>query len=73
MIGVEFVVPGTIEPDADVTARILEDTKDNGLIIGKGGLFGNALRIAPPLTVTSEEASEGFEILSDVVRRATSS
>ncbi len=73
MIGVEFVTPGTMDPDAAVTARILEDTKDNGLIIGKGGLFGNALRIAPPLSITSEEATEGFEILSDVVRRATSS
>jgi 4-aminobutyrate aminotransferase len=72
MVGVEFVVPGTKEPDAETTARVMEEAKAGGLLIGKGGLLGNVLRVAPPLSVTSEEATEGFQLMSDAVRRAVS-
>jgi len=70
MIGVEFVEPGTTNPDAPVTARVMEEAKAAGMLIGKGGIFGNVLRVAPPLTVTAEEAAEGLEILGDAVHRA---
>jgi 4-aminobutyrate aminotransferase len=33
------------------------------VLIGKGGLHGNALRIAPPLTLTADEAAEGLAAL----------
>jgi 4-aminobutyrate aminotransferase len=72
MVGVEFVTPGTKDPDAAVTARVMEEARSGGLLIGKGGLLGNVLRVAPALSVTSEEATEGFQILSDAVRRAVS-
>jgi 4-aminobutyrate aminotransferase len=42
---------------------VLEACKRRGLLIGKGGLYGNALRIAPLLTLTAEEAAEGLAIL----------
>ena len=32
--------------------KIIEDLKDNGIIIGKGGIFGNVLRIKPPMIIT---------------------
>ena len=34
------------------------------VLVGKGGLYGNCLRIAPPLIVTEAEADEGLEILA---------
>ncbi len=71
MIGVEFVVPGTKEADAATTAQVMEEAKAEGLLIGKGGLLGNVLRIAPTLTVTEEEAAEGLEKLGTAVKRAT--
>ncbi|MGI9666191.1 MAG: aspartate aminotransferase family protein [Acidimicrobiia bacterium] len=67
MLGVEFVVPGTTDPDPATTGKVMEAAKARGLLIGKGGLLGNVLRIAPALTVTSEEATEGFQMLSDAV------
>ena len=70
MIGVEFVVPGGKDPDVPTTARVMEEAKANGLLIGKGGVHGNVLRIAPPLSVTFEEATEGFELLREAVRAA---
>ena len=70
MLGVEFIVPGSKDPDAPTTARVMEEAKSNGLLIGKGGLHGNVLRVAPPLSVTTEEATEGFELLRDAVNKA---
>ncbi len=63
LIGVELVRPGTKIPDPAASARVMEATKSGGLLIGKGGLYGNVLRLAPPLTLTEDEADEGLAIL----------
>lgn len=69
MIGVEFGHDdGT--PDSQLTAAVMEAAKTEGLLIGKGGLYGNTLRIAPPLTVTEEEAEEGLERLTKAIDKA---
>ncbi|MFC9256900.1 aspartate aminotransferase family protein [Amycolatopsis thailandensis] len=65
MIGVELVRPGGLEPDSGAAARMMEETKARGLLIGKGGLHGNVLRIAPPMTLTADEAAEGLGIITD--------
>jgi 4-aminobutyrate aminotransferase len=46
----------------------LEASREQGLLVGKGGLYGNGLRIAPPLSITEEEADEGYEVLERVLR-----
>jgi 4-aminobutyrate aminotransferase len=72
MIGVEFVRPGGKEPDPATTADVMEAAKANGLLIGKGGLYGNTLRIAPPLSLTEDEADEGIDLLESAIAHATS-
>jgi 4-aminobutyrate aminotransferase len=67
MIGIELVGADGHSPDAALATEVLNRTKGRGLLIGKGGLFGNCLRIAPPLSITSDEASEGTAILIDVL------
>jgi 4-aminobutyrate aminotransferase len=69
MIGVEFVRPGTTEPDAAATARVFEQCRAGGLLVGKGGLYGNVLRMGPALTLTEDEAREGLSILVDAIGR----
>ncbi|MFC5922699.1 aspartate aminotransferase family protein [Micromonospora vulcania] len=71
MLGVEFVRPGTNEPDPALTNRVFEAARDGGLLTGKGGLYGNVLRMGPPLTLTEEEAREGLAILVDAIRSVT--
>jgi 4-aminobutyrate aminotransferase-like enzyme len=45
----------------------MEACKRRGLLIGKGGLYGNVLRIAPPLSITPGEAAEGLDILEAAI------
>jgi 4-aminobutyrate aminotransferase len=67
MLAIETVEPGSIEPDTVRASRLLEECKKRGLLIGKGGLYGNVLRIAPPLTVTEAEIDTASEIIADAV------
>jgi 4-aminobutyrate aminotransferase len=71
MIGIEMGEPETHEPTPAVVGEILEAAKDEGLLIGTGGLHGNAIRIAPALSITEAEADEGFAKLETAIRRAT--
>ncbi|WP_329256584.1 aspartate aminotransferase family protein [Actinoallomurus sp. NBC_01490] len=51
----------------EAAKRLLEATKARGLLIGKGGLYGDTVRMAPPLTLTEDEAEEGLAILIDAL------
>jgi 4-aminobutyrate aminotransferase len=70
MIGVEFVRPGTTEPDPAATLRVFDLCREGGLLVGKCGLHGNVLRMGPPLTLTEEEAREGLTVLSSAIAAA---
>ncbi|MGX7674981.1 aspartate aminotransferase family protein [Plantactinospora sp. DSM 117369] len=70
MLGVEFVRPGTTEPDPAATVRVFEECRRGGLLVGKGGLYGNVLRMGPPLTLTESEAREALAILAGAVALA---
>jgi 4-aminobutyrate aminotransferase len=74
MIGVELVRPGTGtpgDPAPELATAVLEGCKRRGLLVGKGGLHGNVLRIAPPLTLTTAEAQEGLAALLAALEEAT--
>lgn len=70
MIGVELVRPGGIEPNPPAAAVVMEEARRGGLLVGKGGLYGNVLRISPPLTLTADEVDEGLDILAEALARA---
>jgi 4-aminobutyrate aminotransferase-like enzyme len=68
MQGVELVEDETRKnrtPNAKATARLFEETKKRGLLIGKGGLYGNVLRISPPLIVNAAEIDEAIGKLDE--------
>lgn len=70
MIGVELADPQTLAPDAGTAAAVLEETKRRGLLVGKGGLHGNVIRVAPAMTLTEDEAQAGLQILADSLAAA---
>ncbi|HEX6516249.1 MAG TPA: aspartate aminotransferase family protein [Nocardioidaceae bacterium] len=67
MIGVELVEPGSRQPSPRAATAVLEATRRGGLLVGKGGLYGNVIRIAPPMTLTDDETAEGLQILTDAL------
>ncbi|MEX2328418.1 MAG: aspartate aminotransferase family protein [Nitriliruptoraceae bacterium] len=73
MIGVEFGDPGTLAPRPDLANAALGIAREQGVLIGKGGLYGNVLRIAPPLSITDEETDEAARALSETLRRTEQS
>ncbi len=73
MQAIEMVHPGGIEPDAAITARLLDAAKDRGLLVGKGGLYGNVIRLAPMLAITEAELDEGIDALIAAIRAVTES
>jgi 4-aminobutyrate aminotransferase len=68
MFAVELVDPTTSKPAPQLAAKVLEATRERGLLIGKGGLYGHALRMAPPLTISEAEAREGLGLLIDALK-----
>jgi len=57
------VVKAKKEPAPDFVAEIFEKTKEEGLLIGRGGLYGNVVRITPPLTTEKAEIDHAIRIL----------
>jgi 4-aminobutyrate aminotransferase len=70
MLAIEFVRPGTADPDPAATLRVFDECRRGGLLVGKGGLYNNVLRMGPALTLTEDEAREGLAILVDAIRKA---
>jgi 4-aminobutyrate aminotransferase len=48
----------TKEPDAQSVLRVFEETRKRGVLIGKGGLYGNVIRIGPPLIASASDVDE---------------
>ncbi len=64
MTGVELVKDRkTKEPAKDECARVFERAKEMGLLIGKGGLYGNVLRIKPPMCINRRDVDFIIEVL----------
>jgi 4-aminobutyrate aminotransferase-like enzyme len=54
----------TKEPSPKKTLSLMEAAKKEGLLLGKGGLHGNVIRIAPSLLITKDEIEDGARRLS---------
>jgi 4-aminobutyrate aminotransferase-like enzyme len=66
MLAIEFVKDRvTKEPAVEFTARLLDETKARGLIVGKGGLHANIFRISPPMIVSNADVDEAVRILDE--------
>ena len=61
MLGMELVKdPKTKEPAPQETNQFMERCRANGLLIGKGGLWGNVIRLAPALNINEAEVDDAI-------------
>ena len=68
MQGLELVGENK-RPESAAVRRLFEQTKANGLLIGKGGLMGNVIRITPPLNVTKDQVDHALKIFDQSFSR----
>jgi 4-aminobutyrate aminotransferase len=64
MQGLELVKDRqTKEPAPEAAAQLLERTRAHGLLIGKGGLYGNVIRLSPMLNIGRADIDEAIRLL----------
>ncbi len=65
MQGIECVKdPRTKEPDPQAVLKVFEETKKRGVLVGKGGFYGNVIRLGPPLIATKDHIDQLVTALS---------
>lgn len=68
MIGIELVKDrATRAPASAECAQVLENARDLGLLIGKGGLWGQTIRFAPPMCITQADADFALAVLDEAI------
>jgi 4-aminobutyrate aminotransferase/(S)-3-amino-2-methylpropionate transaminase len=63
MIAIELVKSGTADPDAELTEKLATAAHAAGVIVLTCGMFGNIIRLLPPLTISDELLIEGLDVL----------
>lgn len=69
MIALEFVQPGSREPNAGLAKAVAGECLSQGVIILTCGTYGNIVRLLPPLTISDDLLREGLEIFSDAITK----
>jgi 4-aminobutyrate aminotransferase / (S)-3-amino-2-methylpropionate transaminase / 5-aminovalerate transaminase len=64
MIAIELVKSGTADPDPELTLSVSTAAHAAGIIVLTCGMFGNIIRLLPPLTISDELLTEGVEVLT---------
>ncbi len=70
VMGMEFVKDKkTKAPAPELIKPLITDCANHGLLIGSVGMYGNVIRVAPPLCITQAEADESLEIMEGALSR----
>ncbi|WP_322861516.1 4-aminobutyrate--2-oxoglutarate transaminase [Mycobacterium europaeum] len=67
MIAIELVKSGTTEPDAELTRKLSAAAHAAGVVVLTCGMFGNIIRLLPPLTIGDELLTEGLDVLGGLL------
>ncbi len=72
VMGLEFVRnKRTKEPAPELIHPLIDRCAQKGLLVGSVGMYGNVLRVAPPLVVTREEADESMDLFAAALAEVT--
>ncbi|WP_204803339.1 4-aminobutyrate--2-oxoglutarate transaminase [Mycobacterium riyadhense] len=69
MIAIELVKSGTADPDPELTIKLANAAHAAGVIVLTCGMFGNIIRLLPPLTISDELLLEGLEVLAGILAK----
>ena len=71
-IGIDWVHPGSNEPDVEGAGQMVEVLKSGGMLLGKAGQYGNVLKIRPPLVFDHDDAAAFLDVFTTAVADAHS-
>lgn len=69
MIGVELIDETGGPLPRERMAEIFEGIKERGVLVGKGGLKGNVLRIKPPMCINKQDVDKAVEAIADTLKK----
>jgi 4-aminobutyrate aminotransferase/(S)-3-amino-2-methylpropionate transaminase len=69
MQALEFVKPGTHEPNADAQAAIIKYCLQKGVLLLSAGTYGNVIRLLPPLVMPDDLLKEALSILDEAISK----
>ena len=68
MQAIEFVKDrASKEPAPAMTNQFMEECRKRGLLVGKGGLYGNVVRTSPPLNISKGDVDEALRIMDQAL------
>ena len=67
MIAIELVKSGTADPDPELTLKLANAAHAAGVVILTCGMFGNVIRLLPPLTISDQLLAEGLDVLAGLL------
>ncbi|MDD4868661.1 MAG: 4-aminobutyrate--2-oxoglutarate transaminase [Mycobacterium sp.] len=67
MVAIELVRSGTADPDAELTGKLATAAHAAGVILLTCGMFGNVIRLLPPLTISDDLLIEGLDTLREIL------
>jgi 4-aminobutyrate aminotransferase-like enzyme len=74
MQAIEFVKDRqTKEPAPEITNQFMEECRTRGLLVGKGGLYGNVVRTSPPLNISTADVDEALGAMDQALAAVTPS
>ena len=70
MQAVEFVKPGTMEPNTEAQSSIIKYCLQKGVLLLSAGTYGNVIRLLPPLVMPDDLLKEALSILDEAIAKA---
>ncbi len=57
----------TKEPAPAETVAFMEECRKRGLLVGKGGLYGNVIRMSPPMNIAKADVDEAIRVMDEAL------
>lgn len=67
MIGAELVSGDDMAPAPQRSESIRESCRKKGVLVGVGGIYGNVLRIQPPLVISRGELDRALHVVEEAL------
>ena len=67
MIAIEFVEPGSKNPNSAAVDKVVKYCHQNGVLVLNAGTFGNVIRFLPPLAITDAQLHEAMDVVAAAV------